>query len=173
MWKNICWSNLLKDEFWLALARVSKHSFVKILGMKRVFFFIPFGKIPLPGQLTILTLKKKRKREEPPSPLFDIIALFFSFFFPFAVMTSLMIYATVCCFMLLPSGGLSDSCGGAGLKYLNGDALSAGQTPCLGPDNTPYPTSVVWLLYNNYRKTWKKKCPVLLLFISTRHDSHT
>lgn len=47
--------------------------------------------------------------------------------------------ALMACCLIMVSGAL-DSCGGAGLKYLSGDALSAGQSACLGPDDTPYPS---------------------------------
>lgn len=59
-----------------------------------------------------------------------------------------VVVATVTCLSSLSSGELG-SCQGAGLKYLHGDALT-GMDPCLGPDNTPYPTWVdrithIWL----------------------------
>lgn len=54
-----------------------------------------------------------------------------------------LLYALVFNCILISSSGLASgelsSCQGTGLKYLNGDALT-GLSPCLGPDNTPYPS---------------------------------
>ena len=55
-----------------------------------------------------------------------------------AVLLYVVVFSLTC-LLGLTVGAELESCHGAGLKYLNGDALS-GMAPCLGPDNTPYPT---------------------------------
>ncbi|KAK4005536.1 uncharacterized protein LOC116925828 [Daphnia magna] len=66
---------------------------------------------------------------------------------------AIVVYLTILsltCLSGLVNGELS-SCQGAGLKYLNGDALS-GLTSCLGPENTPYPTSAIERMFKSDRR---------------------
>ena len=62
---------------------------------------------------------------------------FIKFFLDMAILRYVVIFS-VTSLLCLVNGELS-ACQGAGLKYLNGDALT-GSTSCLGPDHTPYPT---------------------------------
>lgn len=73
---------------------------------------------------------------------------------PFEVLEmAALLYVVV--FSLISLLGLTNgelgSCQGAGLKYLNGDALS-GMAPCLGPDNTPYPTTAIERMFKSDRR---------------------
>ncbi|XP_046461018.1 uncharacterized protein LOC124207543 [Daphnia pulex] len=54
------------------------------------------------------------------------------------------------CLLSLANSELS-SCQGAGLKYLNGDALS-GMTSCMGPENIPYPTAAIARMFKSDRQ---------------------
>jgi hypothetical protein len=57
----------------------------------------------------------------------------------FLVMAISYIFVVFSWMSLFKAASCMSSCQGAGLKYLNGDALS-GSSSCLGPDNTPYPS---------------------------------